>query len=169
MCCPPPALQVLLSLPSFCGDLRSGRAVLEGAPGGSPLSSTGVYAALLECLVAKERWVLAGGEGSAIMHRGCMLGSAAGLPLPRHDGFAAAACTPTSMSALPQTPRAICIPCLVPSRSHMYITPAGLKRALDAHSAAFQGAFQQVPPVCCSQRCASWNWVSAAAASRRCK
>lgn len=30
------------------------------------------------------------------------------------------------------------------ARSHTYITPASLKRALDAHSAAFQGAFQQV-------------------------
>lgn len=46
---------MLLSLPSFTGDLRHGRAVLESGGGGGPLSSIGVYSALLECLAAKER------------------------------------------------------------------------------------------------------------------
>ncbi len=53
-------LQVLLSLPSFVGDLRRGRQQLEAA--GQPLSASGVYAALLECAAARDarvdRWVL---------------------------------------------------------------------------------------------------------------
>lgn len=52
-------MQVLLSLPSFTADLRHVQGVLEGC-GGGPLSSQGVYSALLECLAAKERWVPAG-------------------------------------------------------------------------------------------------------------
>lgn len=55
-------LQVLLSLPSFVGDLRRGQQQLEAA--GQPLSGSGVYAALLECAAARDarvdRWVLQG-------------------------------------------------------------------------------------------------------------
>ncbi|KAL4457464.1 hypothetical protein ABPG75_012329 [Micractinium tetrahymenae] len=45
-------LQVLLSLPSLVSDLRRGRQQLEAA--GQAFSSSGVYAALLECVAARD-------------------------------------------------------------------------------------------------------------------
>ena len=44
--------QVLLSLPSFTSDLKLGRQQLEAAR--QPLSSSGVFSALLDCVTAKE-------------------------------------------------------------------------------------------------------------------
>lgn len=43
---------MLLSLPSFTSDLRQGQLQLEA--GARPLSAGGVYAALLECLRARD-------------------------------------------------------------------------------------------------------------------
>jgi hypothetical protein len=51
LACALPA-QVLLSLPSFTSDLKLGRQQLEAAR--QPLSSSGVFSALLDCVTAKE-------------------------------------------------------------------------------------------------------------------
>lgn len=96
------APQVLLSLPPLVADLRRGQRRLEEE--GQPLSPGSVYAALLDCLAARDN---------------------------RSWGVNS-------------------------------ITPASLKRALDARSSAFRGALQQVREGC---KCWAAGWGAASRAA----
>lgn len=130
---------MLLSLPSFTADLRHGRQQLEEA--GLPLSTAGVYSALLDCVAARDNlawWVLAGWVLGAEASCRSLTPPAAAM-LPRRT----AGCT--CLLTWPVASHC-CRSNHPPCRDRRYITPTSLKRALDAHSAAFQGAFQQVGP-----------------------